>query len=71
MRFLQPGSLHGHALPQISRGIQPSPPADYLILSAEACFGCGQSAYCQAAELTFITADKDKSRVVTRSSVLR
>lgn len=64
---MRPGSVHRHALPQISRGIQPSLPADYLILFAKACFGCRQSAYCQATELTFITGDKGKSRVVTRS----
>lgn len=59
-RFLQPGSVYGHALPQISGGIQPSLPADYLILSAEACFGWGQRAYCQATKLTFIMQDKGK-----------
>lgn len=71
VRFLRPGSVHGHALPQISRGIQPSFPADYLILFAKACFGCGQSAYCQATGLTFIMGDRGESRVVTCSSVLR
>lgn len=68
---MQSGSVHGHALPQIRSGIQPSLPADYLILSAKACLGCGQYAYCQATEPTFIMGDKGKSRVVTRSAVLR
>lgn len=58
---MQPGSVHGHALLQISRGIWPSLPADYLILSAKACFGCGQRAYCQPTEPAFIMQDKGES----------
>ena len=56
------GSVHRHALPQISSGIQPFLLSDYLLLSTKACFGCIQPAYCQLSEPTFRVVIRHKGR---------
>lgn len=60
--MLPSGSVHHHAFPEISSGIQPFLPCDYLLLSAKACFGCAQPAYCQLSGPTFRITMQNKGK---------
>lgn len=60
--MLQLGSVHHHAFPEISSGIQPFLPCDYLLLSTKACFGCAQPAYCQLSGPIFRIKRQNRGR---------